>query len=197
MSSHHFVKEGQEPALFILQALSKELAEPLLEWAPVVVVADEALEAVLQWGIKVDVVIASAERTDLLRETLADQGPLRILTYESEGPLLTGLNFLRASHQAAVNIIGDHSHDIMKLTESLTGDMDVSILTTTMRWSAIESRDFRKWLMAGTKLYLNANGNILSVPQELRQLESGQFLTLRDGLVTLRSDRLFWVGEDF
>ena len=43
MSSHHFVKEGQEPALLIMDALSLALIEPLLEWAPQVIVCENAL----------------------------------------------------------------------------------------------------------------------------------------------------------
>ena len=57
MSSHHFVKEGQEPALFILDNIPFQYAESLLEWVPLVMVADRALENVLHWGIKIDVVL--------------------------------------------------------------------------------------------------------------------------------------------
>lgn len=56
MSSHHFVKEGQEPALIIAngEACSTELLGQLLEWSPFVVVLDGAIKRVLELGIKVD-----------------------------------------------------------------------------------------------------------------------------------------------
>ena len=58
MSSHHFVREGQEPALLILDALAFDIAGPLLEWAPLVVVAQSAVDEVMLWNIKMDVVLA-------------------------------------------------------------------------------------------------------------------------------------------
>ena len=56
MSSHHIVKEGQEPALIIAngESCSTELLGQLLEWSPFVVVLDGAINRVLDLGIKVD-----------------------------------------------------------------------------------------------------------------------------------------------
>jgi len=62
MSSHHFVKEQQEPALLILDtSVSYETMSPLLEWSPTVLVTELAIDAVLSWGIKVDVILATSE----------------------------------------------------------------------------------------------------------------------------------------
>jgi len=46
MSSHHIVREKQEPALIIAngEACSTELLNQLLEWSPFVVVLDGAYE---------------------------------------------------------------------------------------------------------------------------------------------------------
>ncbi len=52
MSSHHFVKEGQEPALFILDNIPFHYAESLLEWVPLVMVADRALGKCVTLGNK-------------------------------------------------------------------------------------------------------------------------------------------------
>ena len=57
MSSHHIIRDKQEPALIIAngEACSLDLVEQLLEWSPTVVVLDGALERVISLGIKVDV----------------------------------------------------------------------------------------------------------------------------------------------
>ena len=49
MSSHHIVRDDQERALIIGngQACSKELMGQLLEWSPLVIVLDSAIERVL------------------------------------------------------------------------------------------------------------------------------------------------------
>ncbi len=47
MSSHHIVRDDQEPALIIAngEACSAELLGQLLEWSPLVIVLDSAIEA--------------------------------------------------------------------------------------------------------------------------------------------------------
>ena len=57
MSSHHIIRDKQEPALIIAngEACSLDLVEQLLEWSPTVIVLDGAIERVVSLGIKVDV----------------------------------------------------------------------------------------------------------------------------------------------
>ena len=59
MSSHHFVREGQEPALIIANgaACDPERMGQLLEWNPFVLVLDGALHRVLELGIRIDAVL--------------------------------------------------------------------------------------------------------------------------------------------
>lgn len=64
MSSHHIVRDDQEPALIIAngEACSMELLNQLLEWNPLVIVLDRAITRVLELGIKVDVLIGDFDR---------------------------------------------------------------------------------------------------------------------------------------
>ncbi|ENI5846064.1 thiamine diphosphokinase [Flavobacterium psychrophilum] len=64
MSSHHIVRDDQEPALIIANgaACSSELLGQLLEWSPLVIVLDSAIERVLELGIKVDVLLGDFDR---------------------------------------------------------------------------------------------------------------------------------------
>ena len=59
MSSHHIVRDDQEPALIIANGAecSSELLGQLLEWSPIVIVLDSAMERVINLGIKVDVLL--------------------------------------------------------------------------------------------------------------------------------------------
>ena len=59
MSSHHIVRDDQEPALIIANgaSCSFELLGQLLEWSPIVIVLDNAIDRVLQLDIKVDVLL--------------------------------------------------------------------------------------------------------------------------------------------
>lgn len=64
MSSHHIVRDDQEPALIIANgaACSEELLGQLLEWSPLVIVLDSAIERVLKLGIKIDVLLGDFDR---------------------------------------------------------------------------------------------------------------------------------------
>lgn len=96
MSSHHFVKEQQEPALLLLDTaqLSYEQIAPLLEWVPTVLVAEPMVERVLSWGIKIDVILATREYQKAHFNLLEEQYPLRFLTCPSGDYLQEGRLFL-------------------------------------------------------------------------------------------------------
>ena len=113
MSSHHFVKEQQEPAVFILEVegISFETVAPLLEWSPTLLVAQEAVEVVLSWGIKIDVVLGTLEFQSENRHLLEEQYPLRFLTVSSESALEEGIHYLLASQHKGVHLVGfDHQN---------------------------------------------------------------------------------------
>lgn len=82
MTSHHVIREKQEPALIIAngEACSFELLGELLEWSPLVIVLDSAINRVLELGIKVDVLL----------------GDFDILRNDSEITLLNEQNIKRA-----------------------------------------------------------------------------------------------------
>ena len=64
MSSHHIVRDDQEPALIIANGAScqPELLGQLLEWSPLVVVLDSAIERVMHLDIKIDVLLGDFDR---------------------------------------------------------------------------------------------------------------------------------------
>lgn len=61
MSSHHFVKEGQEVPLVVLNwnASLENIAKELLEWQPKFIVVLEILDLVLLSGLKPDAVLGT------------------------------------------------------------------------------------------------------------------------------------------
>ena len=110
MSSHHIVKEKQEPALLIANGFpcSSALLEGLLEWSPYVLVLDGALEKVLLRQIKIDAVLGDFDSTkvnlNLLKE---EQFPLEIFRRpdQEKTDLEKGIELLIEKGFPAVNII--------------------------------------------------------------------------------------------
>lgn len=110
MSSHHVVREKQEPALIIAngEACSSSLCGQLLEWSPFVVVLDGAFSRVLDLGIKVDVVLGDFDSNNMsIDEIESSQFPIEIIHTpdQNKTDLEKGIEFLIEREFPAVNII--------------------------------------------------------------------------------------------
>lgn len=109
MSSHHFVKENQEPALIIAngQPCSETLLGELLEWSPYVIVLDGALDKVLSYGIKFDVLLGDFDRLEAKHLDLPDQPNIEIVHTpdQNKTDLEKALDFLIQKGHKAVNIV--------------------------------------------------------------------------------------------
>ncbi|MBT8327530.1 MAG: thiamine diphosphokinase [Bacteroidia bacterium] len=105
MSSHHFVKEGQEPALIIANgaSCSYELLTEIMEWSPLLVVLDGAYQRVKELGIKPDVVIGDF---DSITDTNDDIDVEFIhLTDQESTDLEKGIEYLISRDFRDINVL--------------------------------------------------------------------------------------------
>jgi hypothetical protein len=194
MSSHHFVKEGQEPALLIVDAVSFERAAPLLEWVPTVIVLEAALKDVLQWAIKVDIVIGKKAGLDLLTDLLMEQAPVKLLPVDnSQDAVKAALDFIRTSHQNGVNVLAHPNDDLFRKLEGYA-QLGISLISEDLKWSLCTTI-FQKWFPASQKLWLRETQPHQSLRWEGLQDIGGQFETKADGFIQVHSGARFWVGE--
>ncbi|WP_282787324.1 thiamine diphosphokinase [Flavobacterium croceum] len=109
MSSHHIVKDDQEPALIIANgdACSLQLTHQLLEWSPYVVVLDAAVERVLELGIKIDVLLGDFDKNFDANSYREKQYPLEIVytPNQDKTDLEKAFDFLIEKGHKAVNVI--------------------------------------------------------------------------------------------
>ncbi len=193
MSSHHIIRENQEPALIIADAhaISYIKIQELLEWMPTVVVLSSEVDQVVSWGIKVDVVIAPISELSHWRDTLVDQAPIKIISYnDSDDPLSTAFYFLIASKATAVNCLVSNPGELAKLEPFRV--LDIEAFTENKLWSYLKNGHFEKWVPAGTVLY--------PLPDDLKsefiEFSSGSYQTNKEGIVSFKSNRSFWIGEE-
>ncbi|WP_432711849.1 thiamine pyrophosphokinase [Pedobacter sp.] len=173
MSSHHIVKEKQEPALYIHQLgdFSEEYLGQLLEWSPTLIVNATEYEKIISMGLKVDIVLNPVENPAIFQEN----------TKTIVGPgddYNTVLNYLIAEKYPAVNIIG---------TESKLADLsyyipliDLVLFTATRKTYAITS-GFKVWRPQGSIYYIEVNAYFET--SNLRQIEGEEFEVINDGFV--------------
>ncbi|MHC5361550.1 thiamine diphosphokinase [Myroides sp. LJL110] len=109
MSSHHIVRDDQEPALIIANgaACSIELLNQILEWSPLVVVLDSAMQRVMELGIKVDVLLGDFDRDFDPNFYLQKQYPLEIVIAQDQNltDLEKALDYLIKRKIPSVNIV--------------------------------------------------------------------------------------------
>ncbi|MCC5937697.1 MAG: thiamine pyrophosphokinase [Lunatimonas sp.] len=202
MSSHHFVRENQEPALFILrlESLHTEVIGELLEWVPTVVATQEVAEKLASHGIKIDAVVAELPLAIPLNELVDAQFPLTLVDREGRSPLVAGLEFMIRAGQKAVNLIGlDHREAF--LLEPYLEQLDLVLFDGPLRYFPVKDPSFKKWVPGGSiQLHGRENSFVeVSTEQEstVHQIRHATFLEVEEGTIRLQSTELFWVGEFF
>ncbi len=197
MSSHHIVRDEQEPALLIMDpsACPADIIGQLLEWSPVVATTSTALKAVLETGIKVDLVIyTSAEDPEMLDSLLTDQQPVRLLESSGNFPAHNLLQFLHTKGQPSLNIVSHlPPEELLPTGIPLQG---IALFCGSYRGIYQATGTFEKWAGAGQqykaalensdkKLY-----NLLAAATETTVLE-----VLQDGFIRIESSGPFWLWE--
>lgn len=154
MSSHHVVRDAQEPALLILnpQFLAHERLASLLEWSPTIVVREDALLEVLHLHIKIDAVICSREKQEEVKLLVAEQAPVTLVSPEKEeSALLTGLSYLEKQGHRAVNLLLAEEPvggDLLSELSCQEKIPQVAVLSAFSRFALCRSGKYHKWFPA-------------------------------------------------
>lgn len=172
MSSHHIIREKQEPALIIAngESCSEELLGQLLEWSPFVVVLDNAIYRVLELGIKVDAWLGDFDQQHDFEAIRERQQPLEIVHTpdQNKTDLEKAIDFLVDRGFPAANIVwatgrrADHS--ITNIT-NLIRFKDRIRLVMFDDYSRIFPLQgtFEKWYAAGTAISLIPVGTVNNI----------------------------------
>jgi hypothetical protein len=193
MSSHHFVKEGQEPALLIISALGLSLAGPLLEWSPLVVCTAQSIDNVIEWGVKLDVVVAPENSVEILTQKLMSQAPIKILASGENEIVETALYFLISLKQPAVTVLAEEGSHLFSKLENFADRINISLLTPTIKWSAISLGHYKKWLPGKGRIYIHGYPD-QPASDNLKAMD-GYWEVIKDGFIELKAKGLFWLGE--
>lgn len=175
MSSHHVVREKQEPALLIAngEGCSFELMGQLLEWSPFVVVLDHAIHRVLDLGIKVDVLLGDFDDNVDFEAILARQYPLEVVHTpdQEKTDLEKGIEFLIERGFPAVNIVwatgrrADHSLTNMANIGQYKDQIKIVMLDDYSKIFPLVGT-FEKWYTAETTISLVPIGTVTGIKTE-------------------------------
>jgi thiamine pyrophosphokinase len=175
MSSHHIVRDDQEPALIIANgaACSEELLGQLLEWSPLVIVLDSAIERVLELGIKVDVLLGDFDRGFDPEYYKDKQFPLEIVyaPNQDKTDLEKAFDYLINRNIPMVNVVwatGRRAdHTITNLTNIVRyrEKLKIVILDDHSKIFLLPNR-FEKWYTANTPISLIPIGTVSEIHSE-------------------------------
>ena len=163
MSSHHIVRDDQEPALIIANGAScqPEWLGQLLEWSPLVVVLDSAIERVMHLDIKIDVLLGDFDRDFDPEIYKTKQYPLEIVHTpdQNKTDLEKALDYLIERKIPSVNIVwatGKRAdHTITNLTNIVRyRDLIKIVILDDHSKIFLLPNKFEKWYTAGTPISL-------------------------------------------
>lgn len=200
MSSHHIVRDEQEPALFIqqLHAVPSERLGHLLEWSPTVMITSDQVDQALGRGFKVDVVLCHRQELEALRSKLLHQVPIHFLTiprYEESIP--RGLDHLVASKHKAVYLVTNFSAQLVKRLSFHLTSMQVTIIDGDFKWYFVD-RKFKKWGPPGQVFRtMTKDLRVKIEPTPNVKWEKGyfEFSPKQEGFVEVGFSKPFWLGE--
>ncbi len=181
MSSHHIIREKQEPALLIInmEGFNHENLGQLLEWSPTVIVTEEMFETVDSFGIKIDGVVSNDLHYPAQPQTL--------VIHTEDDPLQDALKFLTGEQYPAVNIITDTfcAKDYVLYVDRI----DLVVLTPYQKIFPVKS-GFSKWQTAGEEIEVLLEANNLHV-SGLIPITEHVFETEKEGFYTLTFEQPF------
>ena len=181
MSSHHIIREKQEPALLIMnmEGFDHEHLGQLLEWSPTVIVDESTFETVDSLGIKIDGVVS--------KSLSFDAQPQTVVIHTEDNPLQDALKYLSGEQYPAVNIITDGftAKDYALYVERI----DIVVLTPFQKIFPVKS-GFSKWQVAGEEIEILLEVNHLKVAGLIPVTEH-VYQTEKEGFYTLTFEQPF------
>lgn len=180
MSSHHIVRDDQEPALIIANgaACSEDLIGQLLEWSPFVVVLDAAADRVIDLGIKIDVILGDFDRNFDPSKYLESQYPLEIIKIENQDTtdLEKAYEFLIERNFPAVNVVwatgrrADHTITNMTSLVKYQEKLKIVLLDDYSKIFQLPKK-YQKWYPQNTNISLIPIGKVEGVISNNLQYE--------------------------
>jgi len=182
MSSHHVVREKQEPALLVLglDTFPQELLGQLLEWSPTVIATPKTAEKLIVNGIKVDWIITNGTE-DIL------QADVKLMSAGDDNLTDAALEYLISDEYPAVNIVTDE----LNLGNYLhfADKINLVIFHDHKKIYAV-SPGFSKWKPGGETIELLSRASSLEFTG-LEKISDQQYEIIKDGFFSLRFEEPF------
>jgi thiamine pyrophosphokinase len=188
MSSHHIVREKQEPALLVLglNNFSDEQLGQLLEWSPTVITSQQTAEKLNSYGIKLDWIITNDENEVL-------QSDVKLISTGENTLIDAALKYLIELNYPAVNIISDELN--LKDYEVFANKINLVIFNNGKKIYPVTS-GFNKWKPSGEIIEILSQSGKIDFTG-LGKIKNQLYKTTHDGFFSLHFNEPFlFIGEE-
>lgn len=196
MSSHHIVRDEQEPALLILtDQLDNGLIGNLLEWSPTVIIDADLVKVISECAFKIDIVIGEERSLTLSKQYLKHQEPIKHLSKnEGENTALQALYYLMAGNYKSVNILINVEQSILDILTPFTSKITAVLYDENYKWFWVKDAVFSKWMAKNQRIKL---ANKLQPESTINLIDDGNNYTVQnDGMIQIQMKNPgFWLGE--
>lgn len=160
MSSHHIVREAQEPALWIVHATSADVEAigQLLEWSPYTMLSSDFIPFAVGVGFKIDCIVCKEDERSILWPMIAHMEPLNWCTIpvHSSNPIEQVVEHLHGKGQKALHVfIGDFNTFLNSLDRYAllySNAMQVHFFGTNYKATRMQKGFFTKLFKKGTMI---------------------------------------------
>ncbi|WP_394676839.1 thiamine diphosphokinase [uncultured Sphingobacterium sp.] len=185
MSSHHIVRENQEPALLIedLFLIDEENLGQLLEWSPTIVIEAETIDLLDARGYKFDIVFTKKSIND-------SQENLKVISYDNDF-LKTAIEYLIAHQYTAVNIVSDQL-DLCYYRPYLE-QINIVLFSKGIRYYFVTT-GFTKWKPAGERIRIEGlDADEKNTHEGLIKIGDNEYEMEKDGLFALKFSHVKYI----
>jgi thiamine pyrophosphokinase len=176
MSSHHIIREKQEPALLVLglNGFDDDWLGQLLEWSPTLIVTADTAEQLNAFGIKFDVLVGD--------NVIDLQSDIKYVSRQDKTSTGAALQYLTANGYPAVNVVTDE----LVLADYLpyASDINIVIFNAGKKIYPVTS-GFTKWKSSADVIEVMSKVDDLNVTG-LESIGESLYKTTVDGFFTLR-----------
>lgn len=182
MSSHHIVREKQEPALLVLglDGFDDEQLGQLLEWSPTIITTAITAEKLNVQGIKIDWIITDETDDDL-------QSDIKHLPVGDKTIIAAAMDHLIEKGYPAVNVVTDEFDLVAYLP--FADKINLVIFYRQQKIYAV-NHGFNKWKPGGEEIRILSSTNQLKITG-LEKSGDDVYTTSSDGFFSLQFNEPF------
>ena len=183
MSSHHIIRENQEPALVLLKSTNEEFLGQLCEWSPKIYCHYLLLDWIKDIQIKVDVIFGPSEFRSTSLESMKDQIPIDYLELDKSDDLRI---LTKSIDNRSIHLLGDNP----AILNQSVSNKEIILYNEMFKAFHIKGK-WQKWKNEGEKFNLSSSPDKTS---NLILLES-EYSVIESGLITIYSENGLIIQE--